>query len=183
MKRRHLPATIAAMAVLATLAITAAPREAHADPGATFTVNPIDLVNGYFNFEIETALGPIGSFHAGMDFLVWEGVFNDSKDDVLAMGPILGLRLFPFLGAPAGLWAGPYAGVSYIRVKRGQVEDTGAGTTLGGMIGYTLILAEVFVASVGIGAGHRNFTTDVDGERIGHRGLEPRFRLALGFAF
>lgn len=183
MLRRHGPLAIVTIAILASLAITLTPEDAHADARSTFTVNPVDLVNGNFNFELESAVGPVASFHLGVDFLVWDGVWSDPKDDVFAVGPVVGLRLFPFLAAPSGLWLGPYAGLSYIEVKRDQRESTGVGTTLGGMVGYTLILGDVFVASAGIGVGYRDFTRSIDDEVVGRRGWTPRFRLSLGVAF
>jgi uncharacterized protein DUF3575 len=177
--KRAGPIVAAASAVLFLLLL---PRPARAQE-TTFTVNPIDLVNGYFNFEIDSALAPAVSFAGGVNMLVWDGIWQHPDGDVFAVGPEVSLRFYPFLGAPAGFWLGPYAGISYVRVSKGNSSSENVGAYGGGMLGYTIIVADVLVGSVGVGLGYADLSDRVSGERLGLRGAQPRFRLAIGFAF
>ncbi|MCA9583620.1 MAG: hypothetical protein KC416_17595 [Myxococcales bacterium] len=170
---------------LATVVLTFFPAGETAAQGPTYdiTVNPVDLVNGQFNFEFEGAVSPFASLHAGVNFLVWDGVFTDDSGDTFTIGPEVGFRLFPFMGAPEGLWLGPYAGLAYVHASRGGSDATGMGYYFGGMVGATLILFDFLVGSVGAGLGHADLSKVVNGTEVGPNGLTPRFRLAVGFAF
>lgn len=179
--RKHTPAAVvAALAVTVALGATGS---AKADADRTFTVNPFDLSAGIINFEYEGAIGPFLSMHMGLDFLTFDG-FSESDGDIFAVGPEMGLRLFPFASAPAGIWAGPFAGVTYLRGESQRGEDVhGIGGYAGGMIGFTLIPFDILVLSAGIGLAYHELGLEADGEEIGLIGLYPRFRLALGVAF
>ncbi|MCA9602212.1 MAG: hypothetical protein KC417_09320, partial [Myxococcales bacterium] len=170
-RRPHSIRTTAAFLSLLALGTLAA-RPARADDASgTVTVNPIDLVNGYVNFEIDTAIASALSFHAGLNFLVWDGVWEEHSGDAFAIAPELGLRLYPFLSAPAGLWIGPFVGVAYVSVDNGNDSASTAGVYAGGEIGFTLILFDFLAGSVGAGLGYQDLSAVVDGARIGPHGV------------
>jgi hypothetical protein len=173
---------------LATLTLLSALTfPALADPDgieATVTVNPVDLVNGVVNFEIEGALAERVSMYGGVTFLVWEGVFNERDGDgYFAAGPELGLRLFLLGDAPIGLWVGPYAGLAYVTVEDGGASADALGIYAGGMAGVTVALLDAIAISGGIGAGYHDLSARLGDEYYGVRGPIPRFRLAIGAAF
>lgn len=167
----------ATAAVIGALAWAAAGSARADDPDATFTVNPFDLSAGIINFEYEGALGPFLSLHMGLDFLVFD-------DDVMAVGPRMGARLFLFGGAPGGLWAGPFGGVAYVRGDNAAGEEgQDIGAYAGGMVGYTLIPFDILVLSAGAGLAYHELDVQTDGGEVGLDGVHPRFRLAIGLAF
>ena len=175
-------ATVAAAALVAAVAFGAAPT-ARADADRTFTVQPFDLATGIVNFEYEGALLPFVSIHMGLDFLTWDG-FSAGDGDVFAVGPEMGLRVFPFMAAPAGFWLGPFAGVAYVRAENQLGEDVERiGGYAGGMVGFTLIPFDILVLSAGAGLAYHELGIEADGEEIGPIGLHPRLRLAIGLAF
>ena len=172
------------VASLPSPGVAQAQETADPEPRMALTVNPIDLVNGYINFELDAALVPFLSFHSGVTFVVWDGVWDDDVNgDIFAVGPEMGLRLYPFAGAPGGLWVGPYAGLAYVRVESQSGVERSAGFYGGGMVGATLIIADLLVGSLGVGLGYHDLSAVIEGERVGLRGLSPRFRLAVGVAF
>lgn len=167
---------------LGAAVISAAP-PARAQPDRAITVQPLDLAHGIFNFEYEGALLPFVSFHMGLDFLTFDG-FDDDDGDLFAVGPEMGLRIYPFMGAPAGFWLNPFAGVAYVRgeTQRGEtVEELGG--YAGGMIGATIIPFDLLVLSAGIGLAYHELGLEADFGEIGDTGVHPRVRLALGLAF
>jgi hypothetical protein len=82
------------------------------------------------------------------------------------------------MGAPAS--GSVHRGISYVSGQRPE-GNRPASATLGGMLGYTLILADIFVGSAGIGVA--TLHEDIGGETVGRRQVDPRFRLSLGFAW
>lgn len=151
---------------------------------STVTVNPIDLVNGSVNFEIESAIASRVSLYGGVTFLVWEGVFNERDGDgYFAIGPELGARLFLLGDAPVGLWVGPFAGLAYVSVEDSGRTAEALGAYAGGMAGVTVVMLDAIALSGGIGVGYHDLTATIDDEVYGTIGAVPRFRLALGVAF
>ncbi len=169
-----------------TGALLASPLSALADDGieSTVTVNPVDLVNGSVNFEIESALASRLSLYGGVNFLVWEGVFNDREGDgYFAVGPELGLRLFLLGEAPVGLWVGPFAGIAYVSVEDSGRSAEAVGGYVGGMAGVTVVMLDAIALSGGLGVGYHDLTARIGDDEYGTVGAIPRFRLAVGVAF
>ncbi|MFW6067187.1 MAG: hypothetical protein ACOC97_02535 [Myxococcota bacterium] len=145
------------------------------DQSTTFTVDPGALIDGRLNFEFDSALSPLVSFNAGVNFLAFDGVFEDSDESYFAVGPRLGLRLYMLGTAPAGLWIGPFVDLYYVNWSDTQEDRDAFGLATGGEIGVTLILLRALVLQFGAAllfqdvAERDHFT--------------PRFRFGLGVAF
>lgn len=162
---------------------TLAPASSVEAQDRAITTEPLELAHGSFNFEYEGVLVPFVSFHMGLDFLTFDG-FDEDDGDLFAVGPQMGLRLYPFMGAPSGFWINPFVGVTYVRgeTQLGEsVEDLGG--YAGGMIGATIIPFDILVLSAGVGAAYHEIGMEADFGDIGDTGLHPRVRLALGIAF
>jgi hypothetical protein len=180
---------IRAILLSLSLILTASPAWAddgaevtHYEPDQTLTVNPIDAVNGFLNFEYEHALGSWVSLHAGLNFLVWEGVWQQPHGSTFAFGPEAGVRLFLIGDAPQGLWLGPYVGLGYVRVDQTPGLD-GVGLYGGAMVGGTLVAFDFLALSAGVGATYHHLTPVWDDPALGLVGWTPRLRLSAGIAF
>jgi hypothetical protein len=163
-------------------AALAAPASAQAQDNV-LTVNPIDLVNGFVDVEFEHAWNPIASFHVGVDFLVWDGVWDEHDGDTWAVGPQFGMRFYPLASAPALLWMGPFGGVAFVHSSAQDVTGEAVGGWVGGMIGVNGILFDILAISGGLGLAYHDLSVNVDGREHGLQGWWPRARLGLGVAF
>jgi hypothetical protein len=158
------------------------PSTTHAQPfvprdhqTTTFTVDPGALIDGRINFEFDSALNPWLSFNAGVNFLAFNGVFDNTEDSYFAVGPRFGLRLYMLGTAPAGLWIGPFIDLYYVRWGETQEDRRAFGLATGGEIGVTFILLRALVLQFGASVLYQNVA-----ER---NSVSPRFRFGIGVAF
>ena len=122
----------------------------------------------------------LGSSHA----VVGSGDTATSVDgDYFAVAGTLGVRIFPWRGAPGGPFVSPFAGVAYTHATAGSDSASGIGWSVGGMIGYTFVLGSVFDLSIGGGAAYVALDIDAGGKRFGETGVQPSFRVAVGAVF
>jgi hypothetical protein len=153
------------------------------DPNNTLiTVNPLDLINGTFNIELEHAVTRDISLFGGVNFLLVPPMIADPGGDLFGVGPTFGLRWFMFGAAPQGIFIGPYVDLDYLNTDK---EDK-FGYAVGGMIGFSLVALDVLALSLGAGLGFQDSAVDTDKDGkydIGIYGASPRFRFAVGFAF
>lgn len=70
-----------------------------------------------------------------------------------------------------------------MRVDNDGADASRAGLYCGGEVGATFIFGNLIVVALGAGLGYEDLSAVVEGDRIGRRGLSPRFRLGLGLAF
>ena len=62
-------------------------------------------------------------------------------------------------------------------------EASGVGWLVGGLGGYSWVLEDVFVVSLGLGLQYADISAEVRGDRIGSRRFGPTGRASIGFAF
>jgi hypothetical protein len=141
----------------------------------TFTVDPGALIDGRINFELDSALNPWFSLNAGVNFIGFRGVFDDTEDSYFAIGPRFGLRFFLLGTAPAGLWIGPFIDLYYVNWEDEQQNRQGFGYATGGELGVTFILLRALVLQFGASFLRQNIAERND--------WAPRFRFGIGVAF
>lgn len=147
------------------------------------TIQPIELFSGTLNLEYEGVVMPYLTFTAGLNLLLYRGVFPVTYQQSFGVGPELGARFYPMREAPAGLWFGPSAGVSYIRNESGGKFADSLGYSVGAMVGYNVIINR-FEASLGLGGGWIDYSSNPTGaERVGMYGFVPRLKVSMGFVF
>jgi len=150
------------------------------DLTTTITTNPLGLINGRINLEVERALSSASSFYFGLNFLILKpAVGQDVGERLFGIGPEIGLRFYLIGDAPAGIYIGPYADFAYLE-KDGNSDF---GWAAGGALGVNLILARVLVLTAGVGLGYERMQVDLDTGHAGAEGFDTRFRLGVGFAF
>ncbi len=146
----------------------------------TITTNPLGLINGRINLEVERAFSRMSSFYLGLNFLLLKpAVGHDVGERLFGIGPEIGLRFYLVGDAPAGIYFGPYADFAYLE-KSGNSDF---GWAAGGALGINLILARVLVLTAGVGLGYERMQVDLDTGHAGSEGFDTRFRLGIGFAF
>jgi hypothetical protein len=149
-------------------------------PATTITANPLDLVSGIVNFQLEHAIAYRASAYVGVNFLVISPVWDHSRGSgYFAVGPEAGVRFFLIGTAPEGLFIGPFGTIDYVSAS----DHSTAGFSAGGMAGVTVIAFDVLDLSLGAGLEYRGLGITVDGNQLGYEGWAPRLRLAMGFAF
>lgn len=177
--------TLALLSLLVGAAMPAAAQDEEVtvvvkEPQNTLTVNPVGLVNGQINFEIEHATGPKTSVYGGLNFLIVQPQFGSPGGRVTGVGPELGARFFILGTAPEGVYVSPFVDAAILQNR----DDVSLGYAVGGMAGLTLIPFDTLTLSLGVGtAYHEMAVTRADGSRVGVVGWAPRFRLGLGVAF
>ncbi|MHB8873765.1 MAG: hypothetical protein ACYC8T_08780 [Myxococcaceae bacterium] len=147
----------------------------------SLTVNPVELFSGTFNLEYEQAINPAFSVYGGINYLYFQGVSRVDSTFSTVVGPEVGLRLYLIGDAPAGLWFGPYLGAAYVHNSSSSTPDS-IGYGLGAMAGFNLVFNRVNL-SLGLGTGWVDYSSMVDGRRVGLYGFIPRARVAVGVAF
>jgi hypothetical protein len=169
-------ATLAAVAVVLSVALPST-ASAEDQPKAAFTIIPLARSFNTFGLEWEQPL-------AGMTFFITPTLENPLGSNPLTLGLDLGLRFYPFAAAPRAFFIGPHLGAGYVNGL-----DTGAvGVQLearvGAVLGYTLLLADFFLISVGVGGEYANRQLISGGQRTqGPEELRTLLRGAFGFAF
>lgn len=157
---------------------------AHAQetPRTTVTLQPLSLLSGYIDLEVERALGrhvsvyvaPGGIFSSGhrLDGSWTGGLFAWSVD--------LGARWFPLRDAPSGPFVDLSGGYFTSWFSTGD-RYRGDGGRVMLLLGYTLLAWRHLALSAGLGAQYRlmrdQHSTVFDEQ------WAPAFRLAVGAAF
>ncbi len=163
----------------------AAADEVGDDPGVsgTLTTDPLGLLAGRVNLQIEGAASSFLSLYGGINFLVIEPLLGDSHGRVFGVGPEIGLRFYLIGDAPEGWYLGPYMDIAYLT----RDDSSDVGYALGGATGFNLILFDALVLSAGASLGYETMVVDLDDDaqpdRVGIDGYDLRLRLAAGFAF
>ncbi len=149
--------------------------DAQDGPLWTLQVDPLTTYLGYVHLQVERALGEHVSVYAGPHLRLFTPPTAEAPEDHLGVGVELGVRVFPWGGAPEGAWA-QVRGVG-ARVWEG--DDTSWGGYVSGLVGYTAIFGDLFVLSGGAGLQYLNY--QVNG--LGPRGVFPALHTTLGVAF
>lgn len=151
-------------------------------PLTTVTFQPLSLITGYIDLEVERAFGrhvslylaPGGNFSTGrrLDGSTTGGLFAWSID--------VGARWFPMRRAPSGLFVDLSGGyfTSWFDLAIRYRGDGARGMLL---VGYTLVLWRHLTLSAGLGAQYRvvrSENSDASEDR-----WAPAVRLAIGAAF
>jgi hypothetical protein len=146
----------------------------------TFTLNPLALRDKQLGIEYERALGRGLSLYLAPGFAY--GRAEGSWD--LTLTGTLGTRFFVLGSAPSGLFFGPEVSMNYQRTYRDEVLRKAFGLGLGGSMGWTLVLFNRLVLSVGFSAQYRAVPDLESPEEEAIRvEIVPLPRLAFGVAF
>jgi hypothetical protein len=150
---------------------------------SALTVQPVELFSGTLNVEYEGAVLPFLTLTAGVNLLLFRGVFPATYQRAFGVGPELGVRFYPWREAPAGVWFGPSGGVSYLRRDSAGTVTERLGYSVGAMLGYSVII-DRFDASLGLGGSWFDTASHPPGsEQIGPTGFVPRLKVSMGFVF
>ncbi|MCA9562752.1 MAG: DUF3575 domain-containing protein [Myxococcales bacterium] len=152
-------------------------------PLNTITIDPLPLIFGVLSLEYERAVAPAVSIYAGPSINF--GTSVDDPDSAFGLGLDMGARFFPWGKAPEGFFIAADFGVAYASATDGETDTSASAVAyaVGGSIGYTFLIADVFDLSLGVGAQYADFEIKVANDSIGFSGVLPTLRLALGAAF
>ena len=75
------------------------------------------------------------------------------------------------------------AGISLLNFVVGEASASSVEVSGGAMLGWNILLGDVFDLSLGAGGQYVVGEADVNGTRLSTTGFRPSARLALGFAF
>jgi hypothetical protein len=163
---------------LLALLLTSVPTAARAEPPRwTVQVDPLTTALGFLHVQVERALGDHASVYLGPSVRAFDPL-EKSEGRYLGVGGELGVRVFPWGGAPRGGWLQARGVLAHLStdVGGGATALGGYGSVLGG---YTWILGDRWVLSAGIGAQYLRY--QVAG--LGSRGFLPAAHSTVGFAF
>jgi hypothetical protein len=164
------------LVLVAGLVATAAIAEEK--PKAAIALLPVARDLGTFGLEYEAPV-------AGLGIFVSPSLRNPLRNAPLLLGLDLGARFYPFAPSPRGFFVGPHLGAGYLN----DVADGSLGATVdirfGAMIGFTLVVGDVFFLSAGVGGEYFNEKVLRSGGAIEQGGEDLRtvLRGALGLAF
>ncbi len=166
--------TVAMLAAGDVLAESTPPSE----PNWTIQVDPLTTVLGYVHVQVEHTFGEHFSVYLGPSLRLFSAPFSD-PEDYLGFGAEAGVRWYFLGGAPRGWWALVRGVGARLQTDANGPRETafgGYGSVLGG---YTFILADWLVLSVGAGAQYLHYT--VGG--LGPKTFAPALHTAIGVAF
>lgn len=143
----------------------------------TIQVDPLTWALGFAHVQIERALGDHASVYVGPSVRFFDPLSKES-DRYLGVGGELGVRVFPWGGAPRGAW-GQLRGV----LARLHTDDRGGATALGGYAsvlgGYTWIFQQRWVVALGLGVQYLHYRV----AGLGSVGVLPAAHTTVGVAF
>jgi hypothetical protein len=162
------------LALLSSLALA----DDDAPPKWTVQVDPLTAALGFAHVQVERAFTDSFSAYLGPHVRLYDSLLADDVEPYLGFGAELGLRWFPWGGAPQGAWLQTRGVLAHLRTTEAPVETAlgGYGSVLGG---YTWILADRWVLAGGAGAQYIHYT--VGG--WGPEGIFPALHTAVGVAF
>lgn len=165
--------------VLAALASFLASAEGLAETPQRWTlqVDPLTTALGFAHVQVERAFGDHASVYLGPSVRLFDPLEKKSGH-YWGAGGELGIRVFPWGGAPRGAW-GQIRGV----LARLHTDEAGGASATGGYAsvlgGYTWILGERWVLAAGLGVQYIHYRV---GE-LGPVGVLPAAHTTVGLAF
>ncbi len=160
-------------------------------PRHAVTINPLGILFGSLDIEIESALRPNSAWFWGPSFAYASSSDGGTSNKLYGAGATVGVRGFSGKRAPAGFWGGPQASLMWITGDVGSEASASAvAWSLGALVGYTWIFDNGFVLSLGGGMQYIHMQLearepgydDYYTMTIGPEGILPTVRLALGLA-
>lgn len=144
----------------------------------TIQVDPLTTVLGFVHLQFERTLGDHASIYVGPHLRLFSSPFSDPEDFV-GYGVEVGVRWY-FLGtAPRGWW-GLVRGVgASLKTDANGTRETALGGYGSALGGYTWIVADRLVLSLGGGVQYLHYT--VGG--LGPKTFAPAAHTAIGIAF
>lgn len=144
----------------------------------TVTVDPLTTVLGFVHLQVERTLSPHVSVYAGPSLHLYDPIWESEHDPYAGVGVELGVRWFPMGRSPRGPWLMTRAVVAVLSTTDGtnQTAPGGYASLLGG---YTWVLADRFVVSLGVGAQRLQYRV----ADYGIEGFAPAAHTNLGVAF
>jgi opacity protein-like surface antigen len=174
----------ALLAIALLLAATSAgaeeppPTEATEELEWTVQVDPLTTALGFVHLQIERRFADHMSVYFGPHLRLFSPPFTEAEDFV-GYGAEIGVRWYVLGTAPRGWWALARGVAAQLRTTVNGPEETtggGYGSLLGG---YTFILGDWFVLSLGAGVQYLHYTI----ADLGPKGFAPAAHTAIGMAF
>jgi len=160
-------------------------------PRNGFHVNPLAMALGVFGVGYERVL------HDHISLQI-EGQYTNmyfTDDDTWGLGAQLKPFFFFFRQAPGGMYLSPRVSVAYARAHSGNVTGTGAGWSVGALIGYSWLIGRHLTIRAGGGIQYMSVKAEAEADSesggiytessasIGFSGVLPALDFSLGFVF
>lgn len=162
--------------------------EARRRPLNTITIEPLSLIFARtIDVEFEHAVSPGVSLFVGPSVIIGTPSTTYANESYFGVGVSFGARFFMFGNAPRGFFLSPFAEIAYASASVNGASGSGVAFAVGGLVGYTWLIGDVF--DVSIGGGVQYFSEQVTATngsttyQVGFNGVLPALRLALGFGF
>ncbi len=156
--------------------LTAASSQADA-PRWTIQVDPLTTALGFVHVQVERALGDHASVYVGPSVRLFDPL-EKSDGKYRGYGGELGVRVFPWGGAPAGAWAEARGVLASL-----HTDANGGASAIGGYAsvlgGYTWIFSERWVLAAGLGVQYLHYRV----AGLGPVQVLPAAHTTLGVAF
>lgn len=149
-----------------------------AAPSWTVTVDPLTTALGYVHLQIEGVASDRVSVYGGPHMRLFDGVLTEGHEPFLGVGVELGVRYFPWGGAPEGGWlmARTVTARLWTTEPPNRAKFGGYSSVL---FGYTGVVGKHLVLSGGAGFNYLYY--DIEG--YGSKGPFPALHTNLGVAF
>ena len=179
---RMLFATLLTLSLLASPAGATEPRPAEPAStqslGWTAQVDPLTTLLGFVHVQVERRLTDHVSVYLGPHLRLFSPPFGD-VEKFTGYGAEVGVRWYFLGGAPRGWWMLARGVVAQLHADIEGVAQSNGGGYASVLGGYTFILSDRFVLSLGLGAQYLHYTI----EGMGPDGVLPAAHTALGLAF
>ena len=169
----------AGIASALALAGTLGASGAVAAPRWTIQVDPLTTALGFVHVQVEHVVAPHWSVYLGPSLKLFGGLLAEEDDvDYIGLGAELGVRYYFGGGAPHGGWALVRGVLAHLETD-GPPEASGLGGYVSALGGYTWILDERWVFSLGLGVQYLAYTI----ANAGTEGVLPAAHTTVGIAF
>ena len=159
-------------------ALSTSTAAAGGDPQWLVTVDPLTVALGFPHVLVQRAVSDRVSLYAGPHARLFDGIITEGDEPFVGFGVEVGARWFPKASAPTGMWLlGRQVGAHLHTTEGPAASELGGYSSL--LVGYTVILGDVFVLSGGLGAQYLYY--DISG--MGSSGPFPAADTSLGIAF
>lgn len=153
MNSSWLPAALGAALLLAPARASAG--EAPPPPRWTLQIDPLTAALGFAHVQVERALGNHASLYLGPSVRLFDPL--EKKDgSYQGYGGEVGVRVFPWGGAPRGAWAQVRGVLAWL-----HTDKDGGASAVGGyasvLAGHTWILRERWVLAAGLGVQYLHY--------------------------
>ena len=179
---RMIQVVAVAVVALGITASTSAFADTPADKGApaqwTLQVDPLTTALGFVHLQVERRFTDHFSIYAGPHLRLFSPPFTE-PEKFTGYGAEVGFRYYFLGGAPKGWWLLARGVIAQLHAKIDGVDETSGGGYISALGGYTFIISDWFVLSLGAGVQYLDYTI----ADMGPSGVLPAAHTAVGIAF